>query len=120
MHKLSLSELLDYYVRAVKEESSNETFANQTRKYALALEKQERTALDIWATVREKTINHLGTVWNQFGISYDVIQVSNPNSLINPAHIRFVQNLKSCIKIFEGGVRICDCKRSHRRDNEDS
>jgi arginyl-tRNA synthetase len=74
VHKLGLHELLGYYVRAIKEEASNEEFATQTRKLSLALEKQERTALDIWATVREKTINHLGTVWNQFGIVYDVIQ----------------------------------------------
>lgn len=75
VHKLDLSQLLEYYVRAVKEEETDKEFANQTRKFSLALEKQEREALDIWATIREKTVNHLGNVWNQFGIQYDVIQV---------------------------------------------
>jgi len=73
---MELRSLLDYYIRAVKEQETNTEFAKEAREYSAALERQDSEALNIWATIREKTVNHLGTMWNQFGITYDVIQVS--------------------------------------------
>ncbi len=72
---MDLRSLLDYYIRAVKEQEGNEEFAKEARKYSAALERHEPVAFNIWKQIREKTVDHLDTVWKQFGIEYDVIQV---------------------------------------------
>ena len=76
LKEMSLTDLLEYYVKAVKEEETNKEFGAEARSYCAALENGDSTAVDIWKTVRDKTVNHLGSVWSELDIQFDVIQVN--------------------------------------------
>jgi arginyl-tRNA synthetase len=74
VHALSLSELLQIYVKAVQEKEKDDIFFRDALACSAALESGETEAIEVWKSIREKTIDHLTSFWNTFGIHYDVVQ----------------------------------------------
>lgn len=72
--KLTLDELLRYYVQAVQEKETNAEFSSAALKLSASLEQGDADCIRVWESIRTKTINHLKSFWSLLDVKYDVIQ----------------------------------------------
>ncbi|CAG7639310.1 unnamed protein product [Allacma fusca] len=77
VERMDLSQLLEIYVRAVKEQETNPEFAGRARELSAALEKGDPNAVEVWRSIREKSTSHLDGVWAELGIKFDVVQAES-------------------------------------------
>jgi len=75
--KLDIRSLLNYYIRGAAEMERSKEFAVKAKEYSARLERSDPSSLRIWSNIRGKTVDHLTSAWEEFGIKFDIIQVSN-------------------------------------------
>lgn len=81
--KLDLKQLLTLYIDSVKEKESSQEFASSAFAQSAALEQRNEINLSIWSVIRQKTIDHLQSLWKLFGVHFDIIQVQYKITLSN-------------------------------------
>lgn len=106
MDKLSLDELLRYYVRAVQEKEKDEEFFSQALKLSAALEQGDPDCLRVWELIREKTLNHLKSFWSMLDVKYDVIQGESEFTIQNDLTSKAIQELTK-LGLIEVGEDSC-------------
>lgn len=94
VEKLNLDELLRYYVKAVKEKEDNSEFFTEALRLSAALEQRDPKCLQVWESIREKTVKHLKSFWSLFGIEYDIIQGESEFTVQNQLTDKVVKDLK--------------------------